>query len=103
MKNLELCNGWVLMIQPPVQVLMQTDALNKGWRGGGATCNGISICGKSSVQEMRSHINVLELSAIKVAILTFTKKSTFKSLDSQVDNLMALTYLPKMRGLKILN
>lgn len=100
MKNLELCNGWVLMIQPPVQVLMQTDALNKGW---GATCNGISICGKWSVQEMRSHINVLELSAIKVAILTFTKKSTFKSLDSQVDNLIALTYLPKMRGLKILN
>ena len=30
-QNLELCNGWAL-IQPPAEVLIQTDASTKGWR-----------------------------------------------------------------------
>ena len=34
-QNLELCNGWTL-IQPPAEVLIQTDTSTKGW---GSTCN----------------------------------------------------------------
>ena len=41
LQNVELCNGRAL-IQPPAEVLIQTDALAKGW---GATCNGISTGG----------------------------------------------------------
>ena len=67
--NLDLCNGRSL-IQPPAQVLIQTDASTKGW---GATCNGISTGGMWSAQEMKYHINILELLAVKPAIQTFTK------------------------------
>ena len=68
-QNLELCNGPAL-IQPRAEVLIQTDASTKGW---GATCNGISTGGMWSVQEMKNHINVLELLAIKLAVQTFSK------------------------------
>ena len=44
--------------------------LNKGL---GATCNGISTGGMWSAQKMKYHINILELLAVKLAILTFTK------------------------------
>ena len=62
--NLDLCNGRSL-IQRPAQVLIQTDASKKGW---GATCNGISTGGMWSAQEMKYHINILELLAVKLAI-----------------------------------
>ena len=64
--NLELCNGRAL-IQPPTEVLTQA-ASTKGW---GATCNGISTRSVWSAQEIKSHINVLELLAIKLAIQEF--------------------------------
>ena len=90
--NLDLCNGRSL-IQPPAQVLIQTDASTKGW---GATCNGISTGGMWSAQEMKYHINILELLAVKLAIQTFTKYRDVKAIHLQVDNIVALTYLIKM-------
>ena len=63
-QNLELCNGPAL-IQPPAEVLMQTDASTKGW---GATCNGASTGGMWSAHEIKNHINVSELLAIKLVI-----------------------------------
>ena len=51
-----------------------------------------------SVQEMKYNINILELLAVKLAILTFTKYRDVKEIHLQVDNVVALTYLKKMGG-----
>ena len=96
-QNLELCNSRPL-IQPPADILIQTDASTKGWgggRGGGgwATCNGISTGGMWSAQEMKNYINALEILAIKLAIQTFSKALKHKAIHHQVDNMVALTYL----------
>ena len=44
------------------------------------------------------HINVLELKAIKLALLTFTKFRKINHLHLQIDNMTALSYLLKMGG-----
>ena len=95
-KNLELSNRRAI-IYPPSQILMQTDASNKGW---GAVCQGIRTRGLWSKREQEYHINLLELLAIKFAFLTFGKMMDFKSVDIQVDNQSALSYLLKMGGTK---
>ena len=51
-----------------------------------------------SVQEMKYNISILELLAVKLAILTFTKYRDVKAIHLQVDNVVALTYLKKMGG-----
>ena len=98
-QNLELCNGQSL-IKLLAEVLIQTDASTKGW---GATYYGISTGGMWSAQEMKNHINVLKLLAIKLAIQTFSKTLKHKVIHLQVDNMVALTYLLKMRVLRIQN
>ena len=44
------------------------------------------------------HINILELLAVKNAILAFTKEKTINTIHIQTDNTTALSYFPKMRG-----
>ena len=68
------------MIQPPAEVLIQTDASTKGW---GVTCNGISTGRMWSAEEMINHITVLELLAIKLAVQTFSKTFEAQSYSSQ--------------------
>ena len=51
-----------------------------------------------SAQEMKYHINILELLVVKLAIQTFTKYRDVKAIHLQVDNIVALTYLMKMGG-----
>ena len=63
-KNLELSNGRAI-IQPPSQILMQTDASKKGC---GTVCQGIRTGGLWSKKEQEYHINLLELLAIKSAL-----------------------------------
>ena len=55
-------------------------------------------------QEMKYHINILELLALKLAILTFTKYREVKAMHLQVDNTVALTYVMKMgrKGVRVL-
>ena len=94
---------------PLAQVLIQADTSAKGWgRGGGggggggghwrggAIWNGISTGGMWLAQEMKHHINILELLAVKLAIQAFTKWRM--SIHLQVDNIVVLTYLMKMEG-----
>ena len=50
-----------------------------------------------SAQEKKNHINILELSAIKPARQTFSKNLKHEAIHLQVDNMVALTYLLKMR------
>ena len=49
-------------------------------------------------QEMKYHINIPELLAVKLAIQIFTKYRDVKAIHLQVDNIVALTYLMKMGG-----
>ena len=51
-----------------------------------------------SAQEMKNHINVLELLPIKLAKQIFSKTWKYKAIHLQVDNMVALTYLLKIRG-----
>ena len=81
------------LIQPPTEVLIQTDGSTKC---SGATCNGISTREMWSAREMKNHINVLESLTIKLAIQTFSKTMKHKAINLLVDNTVALTYLLKM-------
>ena len=64
---------------------------------------GSSLSGKQhgetwSYQERTKHINVLELIAVKLAILTFTKEKSVITIHLELDNTKALLYLVKMGG-----
>ena len=76
-------------------MLIQADASTKGWK---ATWSGISTGKMWSAQEMKYHINILELLAVKLAIQTFIKYRDVKAINLQIDNIVALTYLMKMGG-----
>ena len=52
--------------------------------------------GKRSKKEKPFHINVLELLALKLVILTFTKNLSHLTIQIQVDNKVALTYFLKL-------
>ena len=88
----KVCNGRYL-IQSHSQVLIQTDASRKRW---GAVCQGISTGGKWSKEEQLLHINVLELKAVKLALLTFNKQKSLEVVHFQMDNSTALLHLVKM-------
>ena len=51
-----------------------------------------------SEEEQQLHINVLTLLAIKLALLTFTKLESIISINFQIDNKTAISYLLKMGG-----
>ena len=68
-ENLKLYNGKSLILRP-TDLCISTDASTKGW---GATYQGISNGGPWSQEEWKAHINILELKAVHLAILTFTK------------------------------
>ena len=44
------------------------------------------------------HINVLELEAVRLAILSYTGFREVSSIHLRVDNMTALSYLPNMGG-----
>ena len=96
-QNLKLCNGRAL-IQPPAKLLIQTGASTKGW--GQHSMESISTGVILSAQEMKNHINVSELLAIKLAIKVFSKTLKHKVIHLWVDKMVALTYLLKMGGTK---
>lgn len=94
-ENLKLNNGKALVSSPP-QLLMSSDASTQGW---GAFCRGNKTGGPWTAQEKKLHINVLELKAAKLAILTFTKLfPKVKAIHLQMDNMAALSYIAKMGG-----
>ena len=74
--------------------MVQTDASKSG---GGAFPNGVPTDGKWSEKEENLHINVLELIAANIAILTITKgQSNSLAIHLQIDNKTALSYLLKI-------
>ena len=67
-----------------------------GWR---AVCQRQTTRGTCSVQEWSSHINILELLAVKPALLVFTKERHVKSVHFQIAK-TDLRYVLKMGGTK---
>ena len=68
-ENLRLYNGKSLFF-PSTDLCISSDASTKGW---GATCQEISTGRTWSQEEWKAHTNILELKAVHLAILTFTK------------------------------
>ena len=64
-ENLRFCNGRTFFQLRP-QIIIQTNASLTGW---GAVCNGVRTSGQWSEEERTLLINVLELLAIKLALL----------------------------------
>ena len=96
-ENLTLCNGRSLISSPP-QIIISSDASLQGW---GASCHGLTTGGPWSMEERKFHINVLELKAAKLAIMSFTlKERDAISVHIRMDNMAALSYLMKMGGTK---
>ena len=54
--------------------------------------------GMWSAQEMKYHINILEVLAVKLAIQTSTKYRDVKAIHLQVDNIVALIYFDENGG-----
>ena len=58
----------------------------------------MSIGGQWTLQESRLHINLLQIKAINLTLLTFHKMFSLKSAHFQVDKTAVLSYLMKMGG-----
>ena len=93
-QNLELSNGRSL-VSIPAQLIISSDASMTGW---GAFCQNQSAVGPWSIIERKCHINVLELRAVKLAIMIFTVNKKIQSIHMRMDNMAALKYLVKMGG-----
>ena len=66
-------------------------------RVGGVLSESVSR-GQWSLQKSNLHINVVELLAIKLALLTFSKMFNLESVHFQIDNMSALSCLMKKEG-----
>ena len=80
-------------MESPLFYLQSTCASTKGW---GATCQGISTRRLWPQEARKVHINILELKAVHLAILTFTKSRIVQTIHVQMNDKIALSYLVKM-------
>ena len=91
-ESLLLQNGKPLKMEMP-QLIIRKEASKTCWR---AVCQRTTTRETWSYQEMTKHINVLELIAVKLAILTFTRRKSITPIYLQIDNITALSYLVKL-------
>ena len=96
-KNIEIYYGKTL-IQVPAQALLQTDASITGW-GGGGSLGRSENWRDDSAGEKDAHKRA-GTSCIKTSPGNLFKAQEIKSLDIQMDNIVALTYFLKMGGTK---
>ena len=91
MTNMKMYNERPLSIVPP-DITIFSDVSKQGW---GATCPGIFTGGgrQWSHTEKMWHINVPELEAVRLAILSYTRFQEVSSIHLRVDNMTALSYL----------
>ena len=80
----------------PTDVSISTDGSTKGW---GTTCQGISIGRPWSLKKQKAYINMVELKAVHLTILTFTKIKIVQRMHLQIDNKVVLSYLVQMGAL----
>ena len=95
---LQTWNGRAL-VHKPVDLVIETDASRKGWRGGGGgdhSVKGISTGGPWCLEEKRLHINCLKLIAVSFGIKIFTKGRVCAHGKLLMDNTAAVAYINKM-------
>src|SRR5207253_598957 len=81
--------------EPQPQAIMLTDASLCGW---GAHVGDQVASGIWSHRQQGEHINVLELMAVRLGLLTFLPLLANKVVQVQADNTTALAYLKKGGG-----
>ena len=74
-----------------------SDASSTGW---GAICGNESAQGLWSSSERKMHINYLEIKATFLGLRSFVKNCSNKQILLRIDNITALAYINKMRGIK---
>lgn len=74
-----------------------SDASLSGW---GAICNGTEAHGFWNVKEKSNHINYLELLAAYLALKSFADKDHDCQILLRIDNIVAISYINKMGGIK---
>ena len=89
-QNSKLCNG-TYIIQHRYFVIIKTDAFKKRWDAFSG--------GEWTLEEKETHINILKLKPVKLALTSFHKQMKMKTVHFQINNTTALTYLLKMGGL----
>lgn len=83
--------------KPNVDYVIHTDASTEGW--GASDADNPDINGRWSLQEQYYHINVLELMAIKFALLAYLPtNSGCKHVRIKSDNTTAISYINKQGG-----
>ena len=82
---------------PKIDTIIHTDASNLGW---GITDGFTSSGGLWSDIEQDHHINVLELKAVYIGIVTLCKGHSFKHVKVMCDNTTAVAYINKKGGTK---
>ena len=86
---------WKISVNSTPDLTIFSDASKKGWV---ALCQGITTGCRWSSVEKAWHINVLELEAMRLAVLSFTKFKKLNSIHLRRDNMTDPSYLLKMGG-----
>ena len=103
--SLNELHWWVNNIQhskddihkPPVDITVYTDASLTGWGiDDGKNPSG----GLWSAKDAQKHINVLELKANYIGIVTYCKDKNYKHVRIMTDNTTAISYINNMGGIK---
>src|SRR4029434_208590 len=79
------------------RVVVTTDASTKGW---GAVCEGRGVNGLWSVTEAASHINVLELRTVVLALRHFLPRLSGQHVLVRADHTSALAYIHCQGGVR---
>ena len=82
-----------------VDFIMQTDSSNTGW-GAVVIDNELKTGGHWSYVEQKSHINILELKAVLLALQSFFSAHKDIHICIQMDNMVSVSYLNNMGGRK---
>lgn len=77
--------------------IITSDASTTGW---GAICNGTRTGGRWSFEEMKYHINYLELLAIFYALKSFCKDDSNIHIQVRTDSTTAKSYVKKFGGIR---
>lgn len=81
---------------PDIDMTIFTDASDLGW---GITNGSSSSGGRWSIEEKDKHINIRELKAVEIGIISYTKNTCPKHIRIMSDNTTAIAYINNMGGI----
>lgn len=83
------------LVEPPISCVIRTDASKKGW---GMQADNLRTGGRWSNEESKLHINILELKAIHLGLLTAFKTSKNIGIRIESDNTTAIAFINRRGG-----